>query len=509
MKSPLILCYYTTLLLLLLLSTSTTSHDLDDDAPGFNIFSERLIHEGMKHPLKELDEEDNADANLRRMTHDDAATTHTIHTTHTTHTTHSSSSTTDTRSTAYKPTDHQPLRVLFETSTMIKQAREKGADFEVIAEHVDKYILSKIRQKLFDSLSTIRDAGYFIPSDVCFDAFDIPDEWTQDGLVGYDLVVMVSNHDYLESGGVRQELCFDDDAGFKVLASATACAFNKRDRPIIGFINICLNEIELTNGVVSDATSKDTYDVFLHEITHVVGLISSMYPYYRDSNSGNPLTPRPLNPTSARCVTDGELQFGVYLPCENTMKFKEESVPTLFGDVTRGYFELTLPTVKQVIQNQFNCDTLEGARLENQPTSDDCSGSHFDERFFFTELSSAIYDEDADYFSPLTLALLEDTGFYKANFEMTDNSPFGLGAGCEFYNEKCIVDNKVPEYGKGYFCDNVNEKPWQCGPAHLYKGKCDLDPMAFPDINYFSGMMARHWSKKLYSCRLLSHGCKK
>ena len=50
-----------------------------------------------------------------------------------------------------------------------------------------------------------------------------------------------------------------------------------------------------------------------------------------------------------------------------------------------------------------------------------------------------------------------DTGWYKCDFTQASNSPFGLGAGCDFVNENCIVDEMVPDYGKGFFCNEKKE----------------------------------------------------
>jgi len=175
------------------------------------------------------------------------------------------------------------------------------------------------------------------------------------------------------------------------------------------------------------------------------------------------------------------------MPCaSNTLMYKEEEVTTRNSRKGKnGYYEVVLPTVRQVAKNQFNCPTLEGARLENQPTSmEDCTGSHWDERSWFTEVMSPIYDKKGAYFSPLTLALLEDTGWYKSNFNVAENSPFGLGAGCDFVNSDCIVDDAVPDYGRGFFCDDKTDAV-HCGPSHQYKTVCDLF-YTNPDRPYFS-----------------------
>lgn len=118
----------------------------------------------------------------------------------------------------------------------------------------------------------------------------------------------------------------------------------------------------------------------VHEIAHVLGITSSDMLFYYDSNTGKPRTPEPQEKT-VTCMTGDRKKMMV--PDETTLREKY---------TTRGvrYFEVTLPTVTQVARNQFNCQTLTGAPLENQPTNEDCFGSHFEERYFFTESLSAI-----------------------------------------------------------------------------------------------------------------------
>lgn len=79
------------------------------------------------------------------------------------------------------------------------------------------------------------------------------------------------------------------------------------------------------------------------------------------------------------CV-DGCTQNVVTLGC-NTLG---EGV---YSDGMR-YFEITTPTVRQVTRNHFGCQTLTGARLENQLTNlDYCFRSHWDERYFYNKVS--------------------------------------------------------------------------------------------------------------------------
>ena len=132
--------------------------------------------------------------------------------------------------------------------------------------------------------------------------------------------------------------------------------------------------------------------------------------------------------------------------------------------------------MKQVARNHFNCDSMNGIRLENQPTSDDCFGNHWEERLAWDESLSAHKTSKSipDSLSPFTLALLEDTGWYRANFTMSRIISFGHGAGCSFVEKPCIVKNNLPNYSKGYFCNSTEQEDYACDPSHSQISSCDL-----------------------------------
>lgn len=150
------------------------------------------------------------------------------------------------------------------------------------------------------------------------------------------------------------------------------------------------------------------------------------------------------------------------------------------------YYDIVTPRVQSVVRNHFNCQTLKGARLEIQDTSATaCVGSHWDERLFQSELMSPIFSGTSDVLSPLTLALMEDSGWYQVNYGSAQLSPFGQGAGCDFVNELCIVNDAVPAAGKGYFCATpttvrsdgsvyINDNDVLCDPNHIKMTVCSL-----------------------------------
>lgn len=291
------------------------------------------------------------------------------------------------------------------------------------------------------------------------------------GVSGADLVIYVT---------ANADVC---SKGWKVLASAASCFWDQYNRPVAGNIDFCLDEIEegthirpaaatVVDSAASDAALESAIGVAVHETAHVLGVTSYDMVYYYDSTTGKPRTPNPKK-RKVTCVT-GEKKR-VFVPDASTLQR---------GVTDRGtrYFEVTTPTVRQAVRNHFDCQRLTGARLENQPTNEmDCFGSHFDERYFFTEALSAVKGGAREVLSSLTLGLLEDSGWYRPDYRVAKISPFGHGAGCDFVEKECIVDGEIPSYSEGYFCNveyQFNNSQFEgelgCDATHTSMGICDL-----------------------------------
>jgi len=76
------------------------------------------------------------------------------------------------------------------------------------------------------------------------------------------------------------------------------------------------------------------------------------------------------------------------------------------------YASIVTEKVRTIARNQFDCQSLDGAQLENQPTrAESCTGDHWDERLFYPEALSGVISPTANILSSLTLALMEDSGW--------------------------------------------------------------------------------------------------
>jgi leishmanolysin-like peptidase len=142
----------------------------------------------------------------------------------------------------------------------------------------------------------------------------------------------------------------------------------------VGYTGICFGPIDPTDRSVK--THKSRLTTVAHEFTHILGMNSYDFPFYYSHVTGAPRTPRDewnRPPETEMLCVDGSRQF-VTTASEDVIK----ASTTANGYVA---YEVVTETVRNVVRNQFDCPTINGARLENQPTASqdiDCFGSHWD-----------------------------------------------------------------------------------------------------------------------------------
>ena len=201
-----------------------------------------------------------------------------------------------------------------------------------------------------------------------------------------------------------------NELGENVLASSIAYYLDgKTSQPLVGIVNI--------NREV-DYSKKNSLEYFetlmLHEFTHILGFSRFYFINY----------------------------FHNYLT-----KTDKYGIERVYINSTR---------VVNAGKKYFNCDSLEGVELENFGGSG-LAGSHWEGRILLGEyMNSNVYGLDRAI-SELTLALLEDTGYYKANYYTGGLMQFGRNKGCEFLDSKCINNKKVnPDFSNEFFYDIYN-----------------------------------------------------
>ena len=95
----------------------------------------------------------------------------------------------------------------------------------------------------------------------------------------------------------------------------------------------------------------------------------------------------------------------------------------------------TCGNVLKVARKHYGCNSLDGVPLSDENGK---AGSHWSERFLVDELLTPITEDSVpDIVSPMTLALCEDTKWYKANYNYSENYVHGKGAGCNVFGKSC------------------------------------------------------------------------
>lgn len=176
----------------------------------------------------------------------------------------------------------------------------------------------------------------------------------------------------------------------------------------------------------------------MHELTHALGFSSGLLKYYVDGNMN-------------KRGKDNVVTTNTYKSDDSTM--------------------IISPRVVQLARKYFNCNNLRGIPLENQGGSG-TAGSHWERAVLGNEAMTGSEIADARY-SMFTLAFLEDSGWYKPNYNLADQLEWGYGEGCGFigqgYRPGCRGSNSFREFcEKGRVGDKCDK--WGTFQQYCKKG---------------------------------------
>lgn len=249
-------------------------------------------------------------------------------------------------------------------------------------------------------------------------------------------------------------------------AYALTCQRDSIDRPIGGIIVFCTSRLpETANPSAIDL--ENWIGTGIHEVFHVLGFSSGSWPLFRNPDLPDlpPRTPRnPVFSTSARS------DYVVSMSCGTTTSVAANTTIGYFaergsqkcnpltdirndGDPSRCTHRLVTPRAQEAARKLFGCDDLEGPELESQDTTS-CviQSSHWERRAFFSMDLMVPVDTHTETVSAATLAVLEDSGWYKANYSAADLLrpvvTWGVGAGCDFARDQpCLIAGVSPTVG--------------------------------------------------------------
>lgn len=250
---------------------------------------------------------------------------------------------------------YDPLRISLATHHLMSLvSTSPGTNAQINA--LVNEILPSVTSVWSEALYVVPVVGNLFHNQTTCGGAVVPESFKTEGVPDSDLILYILGL-FTGEGGCTGS----------TLAYAGPCEYDQFMRPIAGRVVICLDKIQVDeNNNIPPEEIDFQAKVLTHEVGHVLGMSSGMMKYYKNEQNG--LEWGSTFVTNVSCV-DGSVR-DIEIP--NILK--QRTTPT--GDT---FFEVVSPTVVQVARNHFDCQTMSGARLENQPLTPTCFGYHWDE----------------------------------------------------------------------------------------------------------------------------------
>ncbi|TNN69600.1 Leishmanolysin-like peptidase [Liparis tanakae] len=191
--------------------------------------------------------------------------------------------------------------------------------------------------------------------------------------------------------------------------------------------------------------------------------------------------------TTERCGQENIVAYAAYCQLEAELDRPIAGYANLCPSMISSQpqeLEGMLSTVKHEIihaleeaRRHFNCPILEGMELENQGGTG-TELNHWEKRLLENEAMTGSHTQNR-VFSRLTLALLEDSGWYRADYSRAQRLDWGRGLGCDFVMKSCkfwMDRQRQRRHPVTPYCDTLRASPLQltCRQDQLAVAVCNL-----------------------------------
>ena len=202
-------------------------------------------------------------------------------------------------------------------------------------------------------------------------------------------------------------------------------------RPTVGFIILNLNNIE---NIGTNRQNEELMSIIiLHEVTHILGFTRSIL---KEKN---------------------------FLKTINTNRINNSPLTKLSVNSSKALDEA---------KKYFQCNNITEIEIDNKTFLESEEYIHWEGRLLLGDyMSSDIYYQE-QVISEITLALLEDLGWYDINYYTGGLMKFGKYEGCNFINKDCINGSSIIPPFPNQFCNN--ELYGTCSSGRLSRGHCDI-----------------------------------
>ena len=285
------------------------------------------------------------------------------------------------------------------------------------------------------------------------------------------------------SGGLDQDLLLfvtavPVKAGEGQIAFGYPCHFAPAThRPVIAHVNLDPSQ-------VFHGSDEEDYlsNVVLHELVHALGWTPSLaqarqgsgdsffVSWAQDYASLSPLRVRDLLRLHQRPTQAGSAEY----------------FPTLNNTVPSSVVMMATPQVLEQARLHFDCELFGTQALPGLEVEDWTYGKsrdtpitvHWEKRITSGEVMNSLVERGAAL-SRLTLAALQDTGYYLANYAAAEPLSYGKGAGCGFVARSCLQWQDEPRTARyacyeNHFlsCKLVGRCEKQCSVESTHRAAC-------------------------------------
>jgi len=214
------------------------------------------------------------------------------------------------------------------------------------------------------------------------------------------------------------------------VAGACSQASGSR-RPIIAKVTLNIQKITPPKGNV--LLQERYIYLLMHEMMHSFGVTNRLFNSYLDDNGR---------------VRKGHVKTVTIAGSRRTV--------------------LDVPVITNRLRDYFGCSSVPGMIMENNGGSG-TGGSHPEKRYFMYEVmtSGTYYGRRISQFS---LAMLEATGWYAADYDFAEPFYWGQGQGCGFINGKCSSSQFDEFCSSGRSCSQVGRSGGSCQSDNLSDG---------------------------------------
>ncbi|RLN19843.1 uncharacterized protein C2845_PM02G04150 [Panicum miliaceum] len=230
----------------------------------------------------------------------------------------------------------------------------------------------------------------------------LPHAYVEDGVANADLVLLVTTRPTTGN----------------TLAWAVACERDQWGRAIAGHVNVAPRHLTAEAETLLSAT-------LIHEVMHVLGFDPHAFTHFRDERKRR----RGQKDDVIECL---HYNNHCDLAYEITV-----TVQTLDEKLGRMVTRVVLPRVVMHSRHHYGAfsQNFTGLELEDGGGRG-TSGSHWEKRLLMNEIMTGSVDTRS-VVSRMTLALLEDSGWYQANYSMAEHLDWGRNQGTEFAISPC------------------------------------------------------------------------